>query len=139
MGIQFNFRQLVALKIQNRDTPATVSHVDVLCRGIQASVIGVIAKVDGAQRLEIGTIKNSHSPVCGIGYEQTLLSREVEDALRPGQPFDSLRHLATFDIDDFHCVVAQRRDEKALALQIEAQVIDSSRDIGKWNGLYQPQ
>jgi len=101
------------------------------------NVIGVFQPVDVCAANERRARKEIDAAAATAGDEQRL---------RFGQPGDTLRLLQRLEahgappgakIDHFHAVVAERRDEQALAIGIDVEMIDAPADIGQRDRLYE--
>src|SRR5215470_8202506 len=104
-----------------------------------AHVVGIFAEVDRfAQRVGCAVI-DADFTVLGIGDIELVDARNVEWPLRLSQASDAVDYAAGKHINDFHGVIAERRNKKPLTLRVGGEVVDSSSNSRHGNLLFQLQ
>ena len=126
----------VGLRVDRRDRPVAVAHVQQLRRRVVAQVVRVLSDLEALHQLEGRAVVDVDVLVGGVGDVESVALGEVVRALRLGQSRDALDQLPGEGVDDLHGVVAQAREDHALALQVEREVVEAPLHTRQGNLLH---
>ena len=111
--------------IDRRQGSAAKADEQPLGGGIVADVVGVVAKADRARDSEIARIEELCALALSVRDDHSLDVGRHRNALRFVKPRQALEVPVGLEIEHLHRVVAERRDEQALRIGIEPEMVDA--------------
>ena len=126
---------LAAGRIQAIQGSLAVADVDLVLSGVVANVIGVAGEMHGRKRLVGFAVKDPAGTVVSVGDEQFVDFGDKENSLGFSKPGDGGEPFAFAEVEYFEGVVTQSRNEQALPLNVDAQMVDAPFHVGKREGL----
>src|SRR6266480_2206653 len=134
MSIERNIGSLAALHwIDHGECAPAVTDEDLMGRRIDADVVGIIAKIDTANRVVVFTLEQPHRTVSGIRDIERIRGFVITDALRLSQAGYSADELTIPQVDHSDAVVAELGHEQALSSEIDRHMIDPTGNMTQWN------
>ena len=118
-------------RIDNRKRALAVADEHAAALRIHPHIVGIIAELDTPDRSQIIAAQHVHRAVAGVCDIDAVGEADITHALGLVQTRDCPQHLAGRKINHAQAIVAELGDKQPLALQIDAEVIDTAAYLTK--------
>src|SRR5215469_2214348 len=144
MGIDNDISRLLSIRVDESEPPGSrfalpqflrtrVANDDTLAARVMSNVVGVIRELYCSNGLKRGRVKYLRHSIQAASNEQVVRRGIVEDTLRLGEVGDGVDALPWLEINDFECMVFDCGHKESLASHVDAEMIDASLYMWKWD------
>ena len=117
----------------------SVSEKQVVCRGIESEVVGVVDAEEACRRGRTDRVVGVDAATAPARDDEPVRSRQIGNALRLPETLDAGDALVRDQVNDLERTGTECGDEQPVALDIDGKVIEPSTDVGQLDASLQKE